>query len=151
MALTREELKKLSEVSAPFGMLQKDVQLRMFEAWLEQKQVLQRIGHQYSPVDTPTWTLNCVYRVALPPEEFPSIDWNLIEKKFMYLYVTKCNRVFLSEYCPRLATVYVNNPNDCMSYEEWKLPGGLVSEITGLFTSFKRGTMSWKESLVMRA
>lgn len=103
-----------------------------------------QIQHRWHPADNwtsgtyPVWLPQCIYRIVPEPLIPDSIDWSHVapEWKFMArdedggvcFYKTRPNR--MTEYWETLETNYTSAPVG--------------------FASYRRGTVDWKDSLVVR-
>lgn len=124
----------------PFGDLEREEQLALFEAWLDGNPI-EFYNFSYSQwfSGEPMWDEQVIYRIK--PVQ-PSIDWDHVHPDYKYLAIDNNGASHLFRYKPA-----INN----RSY--WQAKNGIYmdNEIDAtLFTSFKAGTCDWKDSLVER-
>lgn len=93
-------------------------------------------------LDEPSWDWSAVdYRVAPTPD---SIDWSHVSSEYKYMARDKSGDIFLYSKRPRLEE-FIWHPHNCIAC--CLQTGG--SKINP-FSSYKKGTVSWDESLVER-
>jgi hypothetical protein len=86
----------------------------------------------------PLWRDDFIYRIAPEPLIPDSINWDHVAPEYNYMAREKNGDVYLFRHCPVLRP-----------WGEWfDQYGTLISARN--FASYKRGTVDWKDSLVIR-
>lgn len=133
----------------PFGELSKKQQNKLFQAWLSGKEIQSRFDVKKSWVipPVPGWAEKRYYRIK--PEETPelipdSIEWSHIDDRFKF--------IFRDEGTNPAVYASTKRPNPINNMGLW-LPslGTEFVRIDNFLTSYKRGTVDWKDSLVERS
>ena len=125
-----------------FGDLTREEQLKLFEAWLDDKQSIEkRVGSDPNVYgwegDTyPTWYKNATYRIKETPD---TINWDHVHPDFKWMARDRSGRAHLYRLRP-----YSFNFNGGFS---WSRSGGIT---TCVHSSYKQGTVSAENSLVKR-
>lgn len=94
----------------------------------------EKIETCYGIVDNPNWEWDYTdrYRIAKTPD---TINWGHVAPEFKYMARDMHGRALLYQNKPRmLETVWVGHPNTFADY----------------FSSYRKGTVDWKDSLVIR-
>lgn len=126
----------LTKIDKPFGELDRETQLAMFEAWLDGARI-QGLAGTWKDWGTPSWASRTLYRVRPEPLTLDSIDWSHVtpQWRFMARGVDGC------------AVIYQSLPHIFGNY--WKAPQG-VGSYANVLASYRRGTVDWRDSLVVR-
>jgi hypothetical protein len=89
-------------------------------------------------IDRPSWTEDYAYRIAHEPLIPDSIDWGHVAPGCNYMARDKGGVCYLYEVPPRLRS------------EDWGSTNCDDVVFAGAFASYRRGTVDWKDSLVIR-
>lgn len=118
----------------PFGELEREEQIALFEAWLDGKEI-----EFYNPhVDTwfsgdPNWTKGLSYRIK--PTQ-PSINWDHVHPDYIALTEEESGEPHLHKVKPVNTSRY-----------GWHSSSKAIART---HASYKAGTCNWQDSLVMR-
>jgi len=133
----------------PFGELSWKQKAKLYRAALDGKQIEYRFyNHKiwYINDSTPGWHSLACYRIK--PEEAPelipdSIDWSHIDDRFKF--------IFRDEGANPAVYASTKRPNPIHNVGLWQPSLGTeFVRIDNFLTSYKRGTVDWKDSLVER-
>ena len=130
----------LTKIDKPFGELDRETQLALFEAWLDEKIIETRFTTgEFFCVGHPEWLLDWDYRVRPEPLTPDTIDWSHVAPEYRWMARDQSGSAYLYDAEPHLtskAGVWVNESCDIVR--------------ATAFTSYKRGTCDWRDSLVER-
>lgn len=120
----------------PFGELPKDEKLALFKRWVDGGKIefYSSMSGFWKPVRNPAWSFNIPYRVVL---QKPSINWDHVDEKFNWLSTDNDGDTYL----------YTIKPERVVNL--WHGRGHKITK-AGVFSSFKKGTCDWEDSLVGR-
>lgn len=116
-----------------FGEMSREEKIVLFTAWLDGGKIMgiePETGYKYIPVDP--WNPEVYYYVEVTPDY---IDWSQVQPQYKWMARNKYGSVTLFDEKPYL--MY-----DCWGSTGF---GAYVSQ-----SSYKQGTIDWKDSLVER-
>ncbi|WP_104658040.1 hypothetical protein [Ralstonia insidiosa] len=121
----------------PFGELSNEEKKALLCAWVDGARIefFSGFGETWmlAPQDL-YWTHHTYYRIA---PELPSIEWSHVAPEFKWLAVDSDGAAWLHSHEPRKQTV------------SWGWMAGVRAQACAL-ASYRRGTVSWDQSLVAR-
>ena len=128
----------LTKIDVPFGELDRETQLALFEAWLDGEKLEWEYNSAWARFDGsgPTWHSKSTYRVRPEPLTPDAIDWSHVAPEFKWMARESIGGTFLWPEKPISAA------------GGWHDGGVFIS--ARYFASYKRGTVDWKDSLVER-
>jgi hypothetical protein len=136
--LSTEEI--VAEVRpVPFGQLTRIERALLLLAHHEGKQIEYLAGGDgcwMEPIGRPSWTAHTVYRIAPEPPTPDSINWEHVSDE---VNAIARDHNFQFAYC------YGKVPNKM----NWSWDGRCIGNVR-CFSSYRRGTVDWKDSLVIR-
>lgn len=127
----------LTKIDKPFGELDRETQLALFEAWLDGAEVdclADGIWYRTNPV---SWRKSKAYRIATTPD---TIDWDHVAPQAKFMARGESGSAWLFDCKPS-----INDAGDWDTVAEGDCVGNADT-----FASYRRGTCDWKDSLVER-
>jgi len=134
----------------PFGELSREEKLELLTAWVDGKTIefFSRVKEQWEKIAAPSWVENSQYRIALTPD---SIDWSHVSPDLKYIARDLNGEVWIYNHKPKLDR----------SSNRWLSDADIIASNYGrkilwderhgcVFSSYVRGTVYWKDSLVER-
>ena len=126
----------MSKQTKPFGELSRDEKLALMTAWVDGKtiQVLTWPNETWEDITRIHWDSEASYRIK--PDTPDYIDWSHVSPEYKWMARDRNSTVLLHE----------RKPKNSGSF--WIRGGATVP--ARIFTSYKQGTVDWKDSLVKR-
>lgn len=123
-----------------FGELSEYAQMSLFQSWLRGELIQALDVHKHWYVNSyPNWGRGVCYRVKPVELTKPSIDWSHVCSKFNWLTSDENEVAFLH------ATEPTFNEHGA-----WRTTVDGAIQRAWVFTSYRKGTCNWKDSLVER-
>lgn len=132
----------LTKIDEPFGELDRDTKVALFAARVDGQTIEYRnaVDPHWTIVRHPSWTDWSLYRVRPEPVTQDSIDWSDVVPEFVAMVRHGVGKATLTTE----RDMYIRNV-------EWWSDNPTCRWIdASTFTSYKRGTCDWTDSLVLR-
>ena len=121
-----------------FGELSKKKKLKLFEAWLDGKQIQKYVTeNNWLYVDRPGWCPHVTYRIEPEPEiKKPDVPWEVFSPQWKYFAIDKDGEMF----------VYAQKPEIRLNASWGKSHARLITDLIKINTN----DCPWDQSLVKR-
>jgi len=125
-----------------FSELSREEQLDLFNHWLGGGEIEVKLGDDtwgfwglWGSEKNPSWSDSIYYRKAVTKD---SVDWSHVDKKFVAMARDADDKAFLYD-------IREVRPHT----SDWEGAWGDIKSVE-VFSSYKKGTCDWKDSLVLR-
>lgn len=133
------QMTDLTKIDKPFGKLDRETQLALFAYSIDGGKIDLKCGDIWGNVQHPSWFPTYTYRAA--PQLIPdSLDWSHVADEFICCARQKAGEAWL----------YSAEPHKSEDRGIWLQTNGDRAARAATFASYKRGTVSWEDSLIWR-